>query len=83
MDKFVYLKKYFGYENFRYPQAEIIDSVVSGRDTIAIMPTGFGKSVTFQIPALMLEGLTMVISPLIALMEDQKRILLILYKNLF
>ncbi len=76
MDKFVYLKKYFGYENFRYPQAEIIDSVVSGRDTIAIMPTGFGKSVTFQIPALMLEGLTMVISPLIALMEDQKRILL-------
>lgn len=73
LDKYTILKKYFGYESFRYPQEDIIDTVLSGQDTIAILPTGFGKSITFQIPALMLEGMTVVISPLIALMEDQKK----------
>lgn len=76
MDKYYYLKEYFGYDQFRKPQDEIIDSVLEGVDTIALMPTGFGKSITFQIPALMFDGLTIVITPLIALMEDQKRNLL-------
>ena len=71
MDKFDELKKYYGYDKFRYPQDLIIDSVLAKKDTIALLPTGFGKSVTFQIPALMMDGLTIVISPLIALMSDQ------------
>lgn len=70
------LKQYFGYDDFRYPQGEIIESVLAGKDTIAILPTGFGKSITFQIPAIYFEGLTLVVCPLIALMEDQKRNLL-------
>ncbi|MDE5868099.1 MAG: ATP-dependent DNA helicase [Anaeroplasmataceae bacterium] len=71
MNKLDLLKKYYGYDDFKYPQETIIDSVLNGNDTIALLPTGFGKSVTFQIPALLLDGLTIVISPLIALMEDQ------------
>ena len=71
MDKFDELKKYYGYDKFIYPQDLIIDSVLAKKDTIALLPTGFGKSVTFQIPALMMDGLTIVISPLIALMSDQ------------
>ena len=71
MDKYEVLKKYYGYDKFRYPQDLIIDSVIEGYDTIALLPTGFGKSVTFQVPALMLEGLCIVITPLIALMKDQ------------
>ena len=71
MEKYKYLKKYYGYDKFRYPQDLIIDSVLAKKDTIALLPTGFGKSVTFQIPALMMDGLTIVISPLIALMSDQ------------
>lgn len=65
------LKKYYGYDKLRDEQEEIIDSVLKGKDTIGILPTGYGKSITFQIPALMLEGVTLVITPLIALMQDQ------------
>ncbi len=65
------LKKYFGYSKFRNLQAEIIQNVLEEKDTIVLMPTGIGKSITFQIPSLIFDGLTVVISPLIALMKDQ------------
>ena len=69
------LPSIFGFDAFRPGQEEIVDAVVAGRDVLAIMPTGGGKSLCFQLPALVRDGLTVVISPLIALMRDQVRAL--------
>ncbi len=67
------LREYWGYDSFRPKQQEIVDAALEGRDVLAILPTGGGKSVCFQVPAMMREGIALVVTPLIALMKDQVR----------
>ncbi|MDR1299903.1 MAG: DEAD/DEAH box helicase, partial [Oscillospiraceae bacterium] len=71
LDKHDALKQYFGHSSFRDGQERLIDAVLSGRDAFGVMPTGGGKSICYQLPALMLGGVALVISPLISLMRDQ------------
>lgn len=65
------LKKYFGFSSFKKEQIEIIKEVLSGRDVLGVLPTGYGKSLCYEVPAMMMKGPTLVVSPLISLMKDQ------------
>ena len=71
MNKYELLKKHFGYDSFREGQERLIDAILAGCDVLGVMPTGAGKSICYQIPTLMLPGITLVVSPLISLMKDQ------------
>ena len=71
MDIYTALKTYFGYDDFKEGQKEIIIGALHGKDVLGIMPTGGGKSLCYQLPAILLEGITLVVSPLISLMKDQ------------
>ena len=65
------LREKFGHEGFRMGQEQVVRAIISGKDVLAVMPTGGGKSLCYQLPALLAEGITLVVSPLIALMNDQ------------
>ncbi len=71
IDKYLYLKQYFGYSQFREGQEDVVNNILNGRDALCIMPTGGGKSICYQLPGLIMDGVTLVISPLISLMKDQ------------
>jgi ATP-dependent DNA helicase RecQ len=71
MDPQPALEKYFGFREFREPQGEVISEILNGQDVFVVMPTGGGKSLCYQLPAILLDGVTVVVSPLVALMKDQ------------
>jgi len=70
-DALISLRQHFGFEGFRAGQSEVISAILEGKNAVVVMPTGSGKSLCYQLPAMMLKGATLVVSPLIALMKDQ------------
>ena len=74
--KYEILRQVFGYDQFRPGQEEVVDSLLEGQDVLAVMPTGAGKSICYQLPALLRQGVAVVVSPLISLMKDQVQSLL-------